>query len=316
MKDRYFLISVDTEGDDQWSWVPGKPVTTENALFLPRFQALCEKYGFIPTYLTDYLMAKDKRFVDFAKPKADSGLCEIGMHLHAWSSSPSYEFKGEINKGEGNCPYLIEYPVEVMDEKIAAVTKLLSDTFRSEILTHRAGRWAMDERYFSLLYKYGYKFDCSVTPGVNWKNSAGLTLGSGGSDYTGAKTREHIIGDILEIPMTVRRLHKMAPKRTGTPREALGRIHGYMAKKHEIWLRPNGKNLDDMLYLVDSCKKAGDPYIMFMIHSSELMPGGCWRFENEEKIEKLYSDMDKLFCHIKAEFKGISIANYGKQALK
>ena len=46
-----FLISIDTEGDNLWNWEYGKEITTENSLFVPRFQNLCEKYGFKPTYL-------------------------------------------------------------------------------------------------------------------------------------------------------------------------------------------------------------------------------------------------------------------------
>ncbi|BAN97921.1 hypothetical protein E05_31550 [Plautia stali symbiont] len=43
-----FLITLDTEGDNLWRNRSGK-VTTYNVRFLPRFQALCEKYGFKPT---------------------------------------------------------------------------------------------------------------------------------------------------------------------------------------------------------------------------------------------------------------------------
>lgn len=42
-----FLITVDTEGDNLWQWKPGEKITTENSLFIPRFQELCEKYGLL-----------------------------------------------------------------------------------------------------------------------------------------------------------------------------------------------------------------------------------------------------------------------------
>jgi hypothetical protein len=38
-----FLITIDTEGDNLWS--RPRTITTRNAHSLPRFQALCEKYG-------------------------------------------------------------------------------------------------------------------------------------------------------------------------------------------------------------------------------------------------------------------------------
>ena len=49
---RALLITIDTEGDRLWS----RPTTVEtrNAEYLPRFQSLCERYGFKPTYLTNY----------------------------------------------------------------------------------------------------------------------------------------------------------------------------------------------------------------------------------------------------------------------
>ena len=40
-----FVVTIDTEGDDQWSWRHGRPITTHNARFLPRFQSLCERFG-------------------------------------------------------------------------------------------------------------------------------------------------------------------------------------------------------------------------------------------------------------------------------
>ena len=62
-----FLISIDTEGDNLWKWQVGDIVTTENAKYLPRFQSLCEKYGFKPTYLTNYEMAMDSFFIEYFK---------------------------------------------------------------------------------------------------------------------------------------------------------------------------------------------------------------------------------------------------------
>ena len=42
-----FLITIDTEGDNQWE--DRSRAATENARLLPRFQAICEKHGLRPT---------------------------------------------------------------------------------------------------------------------------------------------------------------------------------------------------------------------------------------------------------------------------
>ena len=60
MESPAFLITIDTEGDDIWG--RHATVTTENARYLPRFQDLCRKHGFKPTYLTNYEMAVDSRY--------------------------------------------------------------------------------------------------------------------------------------------------------------------------------------------------------------------------------------------------------------
>lgn len=52
-----FIITIDTEGDGQWN--PDAPCSTENARFIPRFQELAEKFGFKPTWLTNYEMSED-----------------------------------------------------------------------------------------------------------------------------------------------------------------------------------------------------------------------------------------------------------------
>ena len=39
----------------------------------------------------------------------------------------------------------------------------------------------------------------------------------------------------------------------------------------------------------------GADYIMFMLHSSELMPGGSPTFRNEKEIEQLYEDIEEAF---------------------
>ena len=59
----FFLITIDTEGDDLWSHP--RNITTKNARYLPRFQKLCESYGFKPTYLVNYEMANSTFFKEF-----------------------------------------------------------------------------------------------------------------------------------------------------------------------------------------------------------------------------------------------------------
>lgn len=60
-----FIITIDTEGDNLWQ--NHRVIKTENARYLARFQALCERFGFKPVWLTNYEMAIEPVFIEFAR---------------------------------------------------------------------------------------------------------------------------------------------------------------------------------------------------------------------------------------------------------
>lgn len=311
-----FLISIDTEGDDLWSWRPGDKISTENAGHLPRFQRLCEEYGFKPTYLTNYEMARSERFRAFARETLKRGDCEIGMHLHAWNSPPLAELE---NRCGDAAPYLIEYPADVMEEKIAFMTGLLSDSFECPINSHRAGRWATNELYFELLQKYGYIVDCSVTPGMDWSGNPGGSQGSRGSDYSSSPKTPYWLRNgespLLELPVTIRQRRDLSPH-SASPKALVGMAYRALHPQ-KIWLRPRGDNLEQMLWLVEKLAgESGTDYIMFMLHSSEMMPGGSPNFKDAEAVERLYEHMEKVFRAASKHFEGMTLGQYGEEYIK
>ena len=120
----FFLITIDVEGDNLWS--RHRKITTRNADFLPRFQSLCDSFGFKPTYLTDYEMANCPTFQDFGRDVIKNKKGEIGMHLHAWNTPP---IKPLTEDDYEYVPYLIDYPRDIIEEKITSLTNLLEDNF-------------------------------------------------------------------------------------------------------------------------------------------------------------------------------------------
>lgn len=94
---RNFIITVDTEGDNQWSIYNGQNITTENANFIPRFQEMCEEFGFKPVYLVNYEMANNDFLMDYLKKKQKEGVCEIGTHLHSWYSPPEHKLERKFD---------------------------------------------------------------------------------------------------------------------------------------------------------------------------------------------------------------------------
>lgn len=299
MKNKYFIITIDTEGDNLWNYKKGEEVQTKSALYIPRFQELCEKYGFKPVYLTNYEMILSSDFVQYIRPKVKAGLCEVGIHIHAWNNPPYYELNGPYN---GN-PYLIEYPYDVMREKFKVTYDLICDRIGVPPVSHRAGRWAMNDEYFKLLKEFDIKVDCSYTPGINWCNSCGVSVQSG-SDYSGVPSFSHMKEGVLEVPVTIKRIHF-------TSEGGIKHKLKILLNGQHVWLRPMNKSIRELLGVSKKALKDKKDYLEFMIHSSEFMPGGSPTFKTVADIEKLFSDMDYIFGYLaRNKAKGITLKDY------
>lgn len=310
MKKKYFIITVDTEGDNVWSCVPKKNQLlvpeTKNAVYLQRFQQLCEAYQFYPTYLVDYEMAKSSEFVRLGKDIIKRNKGEIGMHMHAFSTPPFYGLPDLRGRG---LAFAGEYPSKILYQKMEYMTKTLQDTFQVEISSHRGGRWYLDNRILRILNKLGYLVDCTVTPGMNWQSASGQTGGSRGSDYRHYKSKVYPIKEsgLWELPMTI--MDKIT--------FGVTKGNKIPVKSRKIWLRPDGNNLEDLIWLVDKNHKGSINYIEFMIHSSELMAGGSPNFRTVEGIDKLYKEIDVLFAYMKQKgYQGIGCSNYIREYRK
>ena len=294
-----FLITIDTEADNQWDF--DHEISTECAKFLPRFQELAERYGFKPTWLTNYEMANDDFFCHYMKEKLEAGLCEIGMHLHAWNTPPEYPLEKKFRERD----YLIEYPFDVMEKKVATMTELIEKKFGKKPVSHRSGRWTTNQDYFKILHKYEYKVDCSVTPHIDWTSCVGVT-GLAGSNYSKCpETPYYIYEDILEVPMTIRKKHMFAWEKPYTLYSFCREIKRFAFGRNQ-WLRPDAFLLQKPLTKLVDVVSAENQYLMFMIHSSELMPAGSPNFKTTESIERLYQIIEAIFE------KAISLGYEGK----
>lgn len=310
-----FLITIDTEGDNLWRNRSGL-VTTKNAGYLSRFQQICEKYDFKPTWLTNYEMAIDPVYQEFARDVIARGQGEVGMHLHAWNSPPEFRLTDDDWHFQ---PYLIEYPLAEMRRKIAFMTQLLEEIFQTKMVSHRAGRWAFDERYAQLLIAFGYQVDCSVTPGVNWRFSSGAPQGKGGTDYSHFPRQAYYLdaedisragsSPLLEVPMSIQFKHSGL---MNSIKRGYDRLRGKQRSPSVHWLRPTGGNVQQMIHLAEKKLAAGSDYLEFMLHSSEFMPDGSPTFKDESDIHRLYDDLEQLFSWLQSRTVGMTLAEYAE----
>lgn len=315
-----FIITIDTEGDNLWA--RPRQITTRNAEFLPRFQALCERHGFKPVYLTNHEMAHSDAFVEFGRDVIARGTGEIGMHLHAWNSPPMAQLTSDDFLHQ---PYLIEYPDHMMREKIRALTGLLEERFGQQMVSHRAGRWAFDARYAAMLLAEGYRVDCSVTPGIDWRANPGKPGGDGGTDYRKFPQSAYFMqsGDIsrsagtglLEVPMTIKR-GGLSEQLSWSYQVPLIRRIANSISPETKWLSPVqpsiraslARNLDTMLG--EDWAASDASHLEFMLHSSELMPGGSPGFRTDKDIDLLYEGMETLFTRLRNHCRGMTLREF------
>jgi len=315
MSDTPFIITIDTEGDDLWA--RPREITTRNAEYLPRFQALCERFRFKPVYLTNYEMAMSDVFVEFARDVVARGAGEVGMHLHAWNSPPLVPLTSDDFHHQ---PYLIEYPDAVMKEKIKVVTRLLEDRFDQAMISHRAGRLGFDGRYAAMLLDEGYRVDCSVSPGLDWSGTPGDPGGNGGTDYTHFRHDPYFLSPtdisaaasagLLEVPMTIRSsgLFRRAPWVYRIPllRQTANRLVS-PALNH---LCPAENGLGGLLRAARAARADGAAHTEFTLHSSEFMPGGSPTFRNRSDIERLYENLEILFEELSTWCSGMTLKEF------
>lgn len=301
---KYFIITIDTEGDNLWEYHGEGIIRTKNSLYIPRFQKLCNNYGFKPVYLTNFEMISDDAFAKFARETQNKGQCEIGIHIHAWNNPPIYK----LSKNKTGQSYLIEYPEDIMRQKFEITYNLIKKKIGIAPVSHRAGRWAMNETYFNILSDFGILVDCSVTPHVDWSIFMGAS--HGGSDYRYVDAHAHYINKVLEVPMSI--------KDTGHKIKATWRLRAKYAIKfkslpnRQIWLRPSVSSLDEMKEVINyfDADETID-FVEFMIHSSELMPGGSPYYKTKGAVEGLYVVLDTIFSYAKSMgYEGCTLKEY------
>lgn len=302
-----FIITADTEADDEWAGSPRR--THRNISELPRFQRLCEEFGAKPTYLVTHDVCQDGAGRDVIADLAQNGRCEIGTHLHAWTTPP---IVAEIEGDPAARPYLSEHTPEIQREKLAALTEMLTRVTGSRPTSYRGGRWDVDLTCLDLLAEQEYRVDTSVTPLVSWERTRGVT--SGGPVYSSAPTGPYhpspedicAIGDhvMLEIPVSVGTLGSMKDQSFGQLSArfednrlvwaALKRLLRWTGLARRVWLDPVSESSADMRALSSHLVADGVQTLNVALHSSELVAGCAPHVADAEAEAGVWRRMRKL----------------------
>jgi len=321
-----FIITIDTEADDQWR--RKKTVSVENLKYIPRFQELCDRYNFKPTYLCTYEIVDHSDFDGILNSYQKGGRAEIGSHLHPWTNPP-YDNKYDTCDNIDKAAYPSELPLELFRNKLKKLTELIHLKTDKSPTSYRAGRWGFDASHIEVLLDLGYKVDSSVTPYVTWQNHKGNQ--QGGPDFRTTMNDPYMLnamdvcksGDsgLFEVPTTITSTNRLFDIKTldrlfnKFRKLKTGRSISRKLSLDPKWFRPYPKiNANELIRMYKTALRRNAPVIQMMFHSSELMPGGSPYNPTEESVELLFNKFEVLFSYIaKNGGHGITLTEYANE---
>ncbi|MEO8500928.1 MAG: hypothetical protein ABI565_08425 [Vicinamibacteria bacterium] len=303
----FFMVGVDTEADDQWTLGGRKRLSVDNARALPRLQALCDSFGVRPSYLLTHEMATRDPSKSILRDLYATGRCEIGAHLHPWSSPP---YREEDLVGR--------YPSQLDDGQLEDQLRELTTTIEKSIgvrpVSYRAGRHGFDSRSLAILEKLGYKVDTSVDPLFNETRKGGPSFaGAPVSPYWPSRADVRTGGEssVLEIPVSSATKPAL-PKSLERLFTSLPAIpwRGYLKRLglRAVWLRPSYSSVEDARDLASSLVSAGAPTLNMLFHSSELVPGGSPYNKTDADVDRFFERLERIFEHVmkRLEARGVT----------
>ena len=292
------LVGIDTEADDQWSARGRHANEVRNAERLPALQALFERHGVRPTYVCTWEMTTRPESSEVLRELGRTGRCELGTHLHPWSSPP---FRPEDLAAH---TYPHNLPIELLDRQLVELTAAIREHLGVQPTTYRAGRNGFDGRTLPILERLGYTVDTSVDPLFNETRKGGMLFAGAPNrpyfpDY--ADVRKPGRSTVLEVPITSATLPAL-PKPVEALYARMAPIPWRGAFKRlglrAAWLRPSYTPLPDMLAFADALHASGAPCYNIIFHSSEVLPGGSPYTPDEPSVARFLEQLERLLEHL------------------
>ena len=273
------FVTVDTE-EDNWGDYSCRSPSVSNVTMLPALQALCDRYGVVPTYLANWPVVAGDSSRDVLRELAGDGRCEIGTHVHPWNTPPVIEETGPRHS------MLCNLPDELIASKLSGLHSLMIERLRATPVSFRAGRWGFSRAVAETLLKLGYRVDSSVSPFVDWTAAFG-------PDYRAAPTHAYRFrpahplqpaggGDLVEIPATIgflgarpqlgMRLRAWAFRPLPRRLRMVGVLDrlGWATLR---WLSPEVATGKEMIKLARVLVGSGARFLNLTFHSPTLVPG-------------------------------------------
>jgi len=288
------LVVVDTEEEFDWSKPHSRAETSTQAMASQvRAHRVFEKYGIKPTYVIDYPVASQETGYAPLKELYDSGLCQIGAHLHPWVSPPFDEDVCNLNSYPGNLPRALE------KEKLLRLTDEIEKRFGDRPTIYKAGRYGVGPNTAGILAELGYRIDASVVPQTDLR-------GEEGPDFRHCGAKPYWFGEtgLLELPLSVgfsgifSGLGRAGWNMLDTPVGRALKLTGISSRLRlldRLVLTPEGITHDEHKRLTRSMLASGHRVFSFTYHSPSLEPGCTPYVRNDDDLAVFLDRFDRYF---------------------
>ncbi len=297
-------VVVDTEEEFDWSKPHCRTATAVTSIGEQhRAQAICDRWGIVPTYVVDYPVAADATAAAVLRAFADAGRAVIGTHLHPWVNPPHEEAVNSVNSFAGNLAPALERA------KLEVLTETIERAFGARPTIYKAGRYGIGANTPTMLAALGYRADISVFAHL-------LPDGDGGPDFRAFGPAPYWLTpdrSVLEIPLAsgfFGRLAGLGPMlypltQSGLP--ARLRAPGILSRLgllERSRLTPESVDLEEMKRLTRALVAQGQRVLHCAWHSPSLAPGHTPYVQTEADRTAFLARLDGYFAFFFEELGG------------
>ena len=243
-----------------------------------------------------------KEAISVFKPILNNQKCEIGHHLHSWSSPP---FQRKNSSGDIDLEWIHAYQSELPDslfeEKANALKEKIKDSYGIYPTSHRAGRFGIDQRGIDWLIKNKFETDTTVVPLKDYSLYKGKKRG--GPDFNNKPLTPYLWKgsqneSLLEIPVSVYYPLEFF-KKDFFRKKILGqKIGNRFGNGRLLSLNPSfgtGFNKKIIINEIGNRKTI----INLFLHSSELALNCSPFTNNSDNYKQVWSILEQTFSFIK-----------------
>jgi glycosyltransferase involved in cell wall biosynthesis len=296
-------VVIDTEAEFEWD----KGVSTDfgevsSIVGLERGVEVFRRHGVLPALVVDHPVATREQSARIIRRLAAEG-CEIGVHMHSWSTPPKVEPQDDWHSFSGNLGPSLERL------KLAELKQRVEDLLGRPSRLFKAGRYGLGIDTAEALEALGFEIDLSICPAYDYS-------GMGGPDFTRFTARPGWFGPtgrLLSLPTTAgwlgRLQHRpMAVTRTTRSRRGkmlgLDRMAARLGLLYPARLSPETSSLAQMEQLTRQLHASGLRIFTLSLHSPTLQMGHTPYTRTQAEMDKLLTTIDGYLGFFRSELGG------------